>query len=75
MKQSQLILPTAFLLGVATTAYGAEATIETLQSDVAVTKTKTDAMTSRIQSLEGGLPAERAAREAADALLQAGSMK
>ena len=47
-----------------------EAAIQELQTDVSVTKTKADKNTAEIESMKGGLPAERAGREAADADLQ-----
>jgi hypothetical protein len=57
-----------FMSGVGLTAD--EAVIQELQTDVSVTKGKADTNAAEIQSLKGGLPAEQAAREAADADLQ-----
>ena len=52
-------------------AWAAEdASVQALQTDVSVTKTKADQSAAEIQSLKGGLPAEAAARAAADADLQ-----
>lgn len=47
-----------------------DAVIENLQSDVTTTRGKADKNTQAIESLMGGLPAERAERIAADADLQ-----
>jgi len=47
-----------------------EVVIQELQTDVSATKGKADANAAAIQSMKGGLPAEQAAREAADADLQ-----
>jgi hypothetical protein len=57
-----------FMSGVGLTAD--EAVIQELQTDVSATKGKADTNAAEIQSLKGGLPAEQAAREAADAALQ-----
>ncbi|MBW2244450.1 MAG: right-handed parallel beta-helix repeat-containing protein [Deltaproteobacteria bacterium] len=47
-----------------------EAVIDSIQTDVDLAKSKADKNSSEIESLKGGLPAERAAREAAIADLQ-----
>lgn len=47
-----------------------ETVIQELQTDVITTKSKTDQNATEIQNLKGGLPAEQAARKAADANLQ-----
>ncbi len=47
-----------------------DATIKVLQNDVANSKMKSDDQENKIKNLEGNLPAERAARIAADEALQ-----
>jgi hypothetical protein len=58
-------------VGAVTTAWSqTDATIEELQTDVSVAKSKSAQNAQEIESLKGGLPAERAARIAADSDLQ-----
>jgi len=47
-----------------------DSTIQAIKDDVSTTKGKTDAHDDKIKYLEGGLPAETAARKAADQALQ-----
>jgi hypothetical protein len=47
-----------------------DSTIQAIQNEVSTTKGKTDVQGAQIKSLEGGIPAERAARIAADITLQ-----
>jgi cysteine-rich repeat protein len=56
---------------IAIPAWGVDdTTIQGLQTDVSVTKNKTESLDLKLKSLEGGLPAEQAARIATDADLQ-----
>ena len=72
MKKGFMIIAAVLSFLLCGNAWAADdAAIQELQTDVSVTKTKTDKNAADIKSMKGGLPAERAAREAADAYLQA----
>jgi hypothetical protein len=64
-----LVVVGLFVLWVGPALAADEAVIGEIQTEVSVTKSKAEANAAEIQSLKGGLPAEEAARQAADNVL------
>jgi hypothetical protein len=70
-SQQGIVYSIVMLLAFAWPAWAADdSTIQGLQTDLSVTKSKTDDHDNKIRNLEGGLPAERQARIEADNALQ-----
>ena len=57
MRALRVLIVTIFILMVASVTWGADATIDALQTDVKATKNKADDNSNKINSLAGGLPA------------------
>lgn len=70
MKRLAIVMLCLLILGPVSAWAVDEQTVEQLQTEVISTKSKADINENKIKNLEGGLPAEQAARELADAALR-----